>query len=341
MSPSFSDFQTNVETLVFESQLRVLNVLNKNFEIDIVALYNEFIFAKNRDKRKYYQSTFAQSEKDHVKRKWKEQMNQLKKHILFFDFLENYYVSKDEVSQNLLNVIKKSNFVKEDKTIVRCSHPPLETFLVKCKRTKVKASPFKIADEQTPVHSIIEQNNSTNESLCVIGQQLDRIEENIVETTVASKLEKPLIDLLSEREKVKFITSQAKTLEIVEKILSNLKVKTESTSTSATRTISRNEKEIVSKENTNSDSLSSVSIKKFFEDDLPKLKYLLETPIPFLLQKIGIQNLLLLIYNLKKGLFKHNFLFLLIKFMNGILMVCLNRKSLIKWVICLWLGLLI
>ena len=27
MSPSFSDFQTNVETLVFESQLRVLNVL--------------------------------------------------------------------------------------------------------------------------------------------------------------------------------------------------------------------------------------------------------------------------------------------------------------------------
>ena len=73
----------------------------------------------------------------------------------FFDFLENYYVSKDEVSQNHLNVIKKSNFVKEDKTIVRSSHPPLETFLVKCKRTKVKASSFKIADEQTPVHSII------------------------------------------------------------------------------------------------------------------------------------------------------------------------------------------
>ena len=59
---------------------------------------------------KYYHSTFAQSKKDRVKMKWKEQMNQLKKHILFFDFLENYYVSKDEVSQNHLNVIKKIKF---------------------------------------------------------------------------------------------------------------------------------------------------------------------------------------------------------------------------------------
>ena len=110
VSPSFSDFQTNVETPVFESQLKVLNVLDENFETDMVAFYNEFIFAKNKDKREYYQSTFAQFEKDRVKRKWKEKMNQLKKHILFFDFLENYYVSKDEVSQNHLNVIKKIKF---------------------------------------------------------------------------------------------------------------------------------------------------------------------------------------------------------------------------------------
>ena len=53
MSPFASDFQ-NVETPVFQSQLRVLNVLNENFEIDMVSLFNEFISAKNRDKRKYY-----------------------------------------------------------------------------------------------------------------------------------------------------------------------------------------------------------------------------------------------------------------------------------------------
>ena len=47
-------------------------------------------------------------------------MNQLKKHVLFFDFLENHYVSNDEVSKQHLSVIKKSNFVKaNDKSTIR------------------------------------------------------------------------------------------------------------------------------------------------------------------------------------------------------------------------------
>ena len=65
----------------------------------------------------------------------------------------------------------------------------------------------KIADDQTPVVSIIEQNNFTNESLHVIGQQLDRIEEKIVEKTVFVKFEKPLIDLFSQGEKISLKTS--------------------------------------------------------------------------------------------------------------------------------------
>ena len=152
----------------------------------MVSLYNEFMLTKNRNKRKYFQNNFAESEKNCVKRKWLEKMNQLKKHNFFFNFLENHYVSKDEVSKQHLNVIKRSNFVKEDKTIVRSSHPPLETVLITCQnsqnqKTEVNASPFKIADAQTPIVSIIEQNNFTNESLHVIGQQLDRIEKKIVE----------------------------------------------------------------------------------------------------------------------------------------------------------------
>ena len=124
-------------------------------------------------------------------------MHKLKKHILFFDFLENYYVPKDEVSKNHLNVIKKSNFVKEDKTTVRSTHPPLETVLITCQKAEVKASPFKIADDQTLIISLIEQNNFTNESLHIIGQQLDSTKEKIDEKTLISKLEKPLIDLPS------------------------------------------------------------------------------------------------------------------------------------------------
>ena len=104
--PSDFDFPP-IENPAYQDQLRVLNVLNESFEIDMVSLYNEFMLIKNRNKRKYFQNNFAQSEKNRVKRKWLEKMNQLKKRILFFDFLENHYVSKDEVSIQHLNVIRK------------------------------------------------------------------------------------------------------------------------------------------------------------------------------------------------------------------------------------------
>ena len=75
-----------------------------------------------------------------------------------------------------------------------------------------------------------------------------------------------------------FKTSQTKTLEIVEKILYDLKVKTESTSSSTlvARTISKNE--IVSDENTDSDTVSSVSAKKIFDDDLSEIKRFIGNP---------------------------------------------------------------
>ena len=82
-------------------------------------------------------------------------MNQLRKHIYIyiytFFFLENHYVSEDEVS-------------------IFTTHPPLETILITTKKDEVKASPFKIADDQTPIVSLIEQNNFTNQSLHIISQ---------------------------------------------------------------------------------------------------------------------------------------------------------------------------
>ena len=85
----------------------------------------------------------------------------------------------------------------------------------------------------------------------VIGQQLDRIKEKIVEKTVSGKFvsvktEKPLIDLPSQREKVNFKTA---------------------------RTISKNE--IVFYENIDSD---TISVKKIFDDDLPEIKRFVGNP---------------------------------------------------------------
>ena len=94
-----------------------------------------------------------------------------------------------------------------------------------------------------------------------------------------------MIDLPSQREKVMFKTSQSKTFEIVEKMLSDLKVKTEGTSRSTACTISRNEKEIVSDETTDSDTVSSVSTKKIFDDDLPEIKRFVGNSKPIFLTK--------------------------------------------------------
>ncbi|KAL4626993.1 hypothetical protein ACB092_05G135700 [Castanea dentata] len=152
-APSGSDFPP-IETPPPFKHLRVINLMDMDVETPAFQI--------------------DMSEKDRIKRKWREKMNLLKQHILFFDYLENYYVSRNEVHTNYLNVIKKSAFVKHDKTVVKSSHPPLETVLITCKNDKesieVKASPFKIADDKTPISAIIEQNNFTNESLHIIGQ---------------------------------------------------------------------------------------------------------------------------------------------------------------------------
>ena len=110
-------------------------------------------------------------------------------------------------------MVKKLNFVKENKTIVRSSHLSLDMFIINCKGTKIKASPFKIAkiiDVNTPISTktkkIIEQNNFVNNSLHIIGQQLNRIEEKIEKPT-SSKIEKPLIDLPSQRKNLSLKTT--------------------------------------------------------------------------------------------------------------------------------------
>ena len=51
-------------------------------------------------------------------------------------------------------MVKKLNFVKENKTIVRSSHPPLDMFIINYKGTEIKVSPIKIVeiiDANTPI----------------------------------------------------------------------------------------------------------------------------------------------------------------------------------------------
>ena len=119
-------------------------------------------------------------------------------------------------------------------------------------------------------------------------------------------------------------------LEVVDKMLSDLKVKTEGTSRSTACTISKNGKEIVSDENTDSDTVSSVSAKKIFDNDLLEIKRFVGNPKPMSFTKNWYSRPTPPDMQFEEKVFQTQFSFFLISFMNGILMVCLNKKSLIK-----------
>jgi hypothetical protein len=190
-SPSASDFDGSLP-----HQCSVIHAVSKDFFslIDWPALQKDFSSKKNTDLRHAYRARFSERERDLIKVQWTRKMIETQKHILFFDFLQKYFPL-----DNVLNVVKK-NFVKEDKTAVQSSHPPLENILIECKGVTIKGSPFKSAnDVPRESRKIIEQNNFVNQSLHTIGQQLDRIEEKLISPS-SSKIEKPLI-LLPEKRK--------------------------------------------------------------------------------------------------------------------------------------------
>ena len=69
------------------------------------------------------------------------------------------------------------------------------------------------------INTIIEQKILVNNSLHVIGQQLDRIEEKVEKPISSIKTEKPLIDLPGQRQNLSLKTTQTKTIEKVEQML--------------------------------------------------------------------------------------------------------------------------
>ena len=100
---------------------------------------------------------------------------------------------------------------------------------------------------------------------------------------------------------------QSKTLEVVEKMLSDLKVKTEGTFRSTACTISRKGKEIVSDENTDSDTISSVFAKNIFDDDLPEIKRFVGNPKPISFTKNWYSKPILLDMQFEERVFQTQF----------------------------------
>jgi hypothetical protein len=117
---------------------------------------------------------------------FKKHLCEIEMNISYFDFVDEFYPVENKVQ-----TISKEKWVKEDNTVVSSSHPPQEAIVFQHRTTTVKASPFKVASENTDVKKVIEQANYTNQYLNSIGNQLDKIEEKIDNKPLLKEKHKP------------------------------------------------------------------------------------------------------------------------------------------------------
>jgi hypothetical protein len=189
-SPTESDFI--VETVVDPQ----LCTLRKPFKIDFDFLEIDFDSASNLEKRKAYKERFNLEQKKGILSHFKKHLCEIEMNISYFDFVDEFYPVENKVQ-----TISKEKWVKEDNTVVSSSHPPQEAIVFQHRTTTVKASPFKVASENTDVKKVIEQANYTNQYLNSIGNQLDKIEEKIDNKPLLKEKHKPL---KSEKPIIKF-----------------------------------------------------------------------------------------------------------------------------------------
>ncbi|KAH9716045.1 hypothetical protein KPL71_021316 [Citrus sinensis] len=182
-SPTFSAVTENV-----------INVIEKDFELDKAFLHNDFYSDLNKEKRIWFFKHFLKQRKE-IQQIYYEFVNLHQVHILFFDWFE-IYSSENNISypfkeSNPITVRKKTpewNLTESDRSI-ESEHPPLRSITINHGEppVEIRASPYKIPkpnDSEANLSSIIQQNNFCNTNLNTIGKQLTRIENQIQKSII-------------------------------------------------------------------------------------------------------------------------------------------------------------
>ncbi|CAL9002903.1 unnamed protein product [Prunus brigantina] len=188
-SPTQSDFL--VEN--FASVDNQLRTLNRKFKINWKTLNCHLKAPENQHRRDSYHQAYPDSEiRQKILDEWKDYMRSAKVEIFYLDFVESRYMT------NKLKTLTKEKWKMTNMTEVEASHPPVETIVISHKGTPIPASPFKAFETGDSNRKLIEQNNYANQSLIVIGKQLDTIETKIdkissPETKSKPKIEKPIV----------------------------------------------------------------------------------------------------------------------------------------------------
>ncbi|KAH9658655.1 hypothetical protein KPL70_023578 [Citrus sinensis] len=182
-SPTFSAVTENV-----------INVIEKEFELDKTSLHNDFYSDLNKEKRLWFFKHFLNQRKE-IQQTYYEFVNFHKIHILFFDWFEIYssdnnisYPFKESNPITIRKKVPEWKLLDSERTI-ESEHPPLRSVTVDHGEppVQIRASPYKIPkpnDSEANLSSIIQQNNFCNTNLNTIEKQLTRIENQIQKSTI-------------------------------------------------------------------------------------------------------------------------------------------------------------
>ncbi|CAL9012684.1 unnamed protein product, partial [Prunus brigantina] len=222
-SPTQSDFLASelaaAHVYDIDNQISVLKRIEP-FKINWKALDQHLLDPVNSSRRSIYHKIIPDSiKRNEIHQAWKDYMRTAKVEINYLDFVESRYIS------NEIKTLTKEKWVKLDKSEVVSSHPPAETILLHVGTKTITAAPFKIPDPTNESNKcLVEQNNYTNQSLVIVGRQLDKIETKIDKLLPsASKLrpvDKPLVQFQDLQPKFALKTSS--TTKKIEEMLEQL-----------------------------------------------------------------------------------------------------------------------
>ncbi|CAL9003020.1 unnamed protein product, partial [Prunus brigantina] len=189
-SPTQSDFlasEAAAHVYDIDNQLKVLRK-PEPFKINWKALDKHLLDPANTSRRDTYHKIIPdRNKRNEIHQAWKDYMRSAKIEVNYLDFVESRYIS------NELKTLTKEKWVKLDKSEVVSSHPPAEAILLTPGTKTIVATPFKIPDPaDEPNKRLVEQNNYTNQSLVVMGKQLDKIETKIDKLLPSAPKLKPI-----------------------------------------------------------------------------------------------------------------------------------------------------
>ena len=100
--------------------------MKQDFTPDHKSLGDDFDSETNKVKREAYKANHTKEQKIEVYTKWQEFMKEISTNVHFFEYFENHFEWHKKSC-----VITKKKWTKENKEVVRSSHPPLENITIK------------------------------------------------------------------------------------------------------------------------------------------------------------------------------------------------------------------